>query len=227
MPNHSIRCLPWLAIVLCCAAAASPPGRNAARERVDLAPVPLVGAPCEGCEAAFDSVPRELSSRLSLAAEDEAGERLVLSGRVLDRQGRGVEGIVIYLHQTDSRGSYSAGDSDAGPAARRHGRLRGWVRSAADGTFRVDTIRPGGYPGTDIPQHIHVQVIEPGCATYFIDDVMFRDDPRLTAEAERRLASGVGGDGVGSPRRVGGIWRVERDVVLGLGVSRYPPCGRG
>lgn len=205
------------------------PGTSAQEPRhaVDLAPVPLVGAPCEGCEAAFEGAPRALASRLLLAPPDEPGERLQWSGRVLDRHGRGVEGIVLYLHHTDARGRYPAAGPGAGPAARRHGRLRGWVRSDADGAFRVDTIRPGGYPGTDIPQHIHVQAVEPGCATYFVDDVMFRDDPRLTAAVERRLAAGVGGAGVVSPRRMDGAWRVRRDVVLGLGVSRYPACGRG
>lgn len=192
-----------------------------------LAPVPLAGSPCEGCEAAFADVSGDLAARLTLAGPDEPGDRLVWSGHVRDRQGRGVAGIVLYVHQTDHRGRYPRNDATIDAHARRHGRLRGWVRSDADGSFRIDTVRPGGYPGTGIPQHIHVQVVEPGCATYLIDDLMFRDDPRLTPDLERRLAPGVGGSGVAIPRREHGVWLVERDVVLGLGVARYPDCGRG
>lgn len=192
-----------------------------------LSAVPLVGHPCEGCEAAFEGVPAVIADHLTLVAAAEPGAPMRIEGRVVDRSGQPVPGVVLYVHQTDAGGRYPAMADAPGRAAARHGRLRGWVRSGADGSWRIDTIRPGGYPGTAIPEHVHVQVIEPGCATYYIDDLMFRDDPRLTADAERSLVRGTGGDGVVMPVRVDGVWQVRRDIVIGRAVPAYPDCGRG
>lgn len=71
---------------------------------------------------------------------------------------------------------------------------------------------------------MHLQVIEPGCATYLIDDLMFRDDPRLTPEIERRLAPGAGGVSVVQPRRTEEGWVARRDIVLGKRVPGYRTC---
>lgn len=188
-------------------------------------PVPVVGAACEGCDAVFDGMPATIDTRLVLAPADEPGERLVLDGRVLDRRGRPVEGVVIYAYQTDASGLYPRSTAAVGPAARRHGRLRGWVASGTDGGYRIETVRPGAYPGEDLPQHIHVHVVEPGCGTYFIDDVMFADDPLVDPASLAEPA--MGGRGLVEPRRVDGVWQARRDVVLGLAVPGYPACGRG
>lgn len=192
-----------------------------------ITPVPLVGAPCEGCEAAFDGIPAKIPTRLVLRRPDEPGTPLTLKGRITDRDGKPRSDVVLYLHQTDASGAYPpfpATTPSIGREARRHGRLRGWVRSDGDGHYQIDTVRPGSYPGTDIPEHIHMQVIEPGCATYLIDDVMFRDDPRLTPKQERHLAKGAGGAGVVTPRMVAGTWHAERPIVTGKGIPGYPEC---
>lgn len=188
--------------------------------------VPLIGRACEGCEAAFDGMPSAPPTRLRLRAAGAPGEALTLSGTVRDASGNARPGMVLYLHQTDHAGRYPPlpASAPAGPAARRHGALRGWVATDAQGRYVVETVRPGGYPGTDIPQHIHIQVIEPGCFTYFIDDVMFRDDPRLTPDVERQLAAGAGGDGVVTPQRIDGAWQATRDIVLGEEIPGYRPC---
>lgn len=100
-------------------------------------------------------------------------------------------------------------------AATRHGRLRGWARTDEDGRYSFDTIRPGAYPGRTIPQHVHMHVIEPGHATYWIDSIHFTDDPLLD-EGDRSDADARGGSGVVTPvREDGGVWVVRRDIVLG------------
>ena len=98
------------------------------------------------------------------------------------------------------------------------------MRSQPDaaGRYRFETIRPGSYPGRDVPQHIHMHVIEPGRATYYIDDVMFADDPKLTAAQRRLLVSGRGGDGIAMPSRTGGAWHVVRDIALGANIPGDP-----
>lgn len=185
---------------------------------------PVVGLPCEDCDAALDGMPARPPHRAPLAPPQEPGARLLLEGRVVDAAGRPVAGVVLYAHQTDATGVYPRAIATRDGPARRHGRLRAWVTTDADGRYAFDTIRPGRYPGRDLPAHIHLHVIERGCALYYIDDVMFRDDPALTPDAIRTLASGRGGSGIVTPRRTGTTWHARRDIILGRAIPGYPSC---
>jgi protocatechuate 3,4-dioxygenase beta subunit len=132
-------------------------------------------------------------------------------------------GVIVYAYHTNAAGIYPTDDRYRGMAAFRHGRLRGWAVTDGSGRYHFDTIRPGGYPNTDLPQHVHMHIIEVGRCTYYIDDIMFEDDPRLTPEMRRRLTLGRGGDGVVTPTRDGaGVYRVVRDIVLGQALPGYP-----
>ena len=79
---------------------------------------------------------------------------------------------------------------------------------------------------TDIPQHIHMHIIEPGRCTYYIDDVLFDDDERLTSAQRRSMVQGRGGVGLAKPQRDGAAWRIERDIELGKGIRDYAACGK-
>lgn len=183
---------------------------------------PIVGLPCEGCEAVFDGRPDVIADRSRIAPPDEPGEPLTLTGRVVDAAGRPAAGVIVYAYHTDRTGIYPPPSTPAGESATRHGRLRAWAKTGASGEYRFDTIRPGSYPGRDVPEHIHMHVIEPGRATYYIDDVMFHDDPKLTPQQIRHLSNGRGGVGIVTPDRRDGQWVVRRDIVLGLNVPGYP-----
>lgn len=179
---------------------------------------PVLGGPCEGCEWVFEGMPARVPSVSRIAAANEAGEAMRIDGVVRDAEGRVAAGIVIYAYHTDAGGHYPS--RGAYPAARRHGRLRGWARTDAQGRYAFLTIRPAGYPGTDIPQHVHMHVIEPGRGTYWIDDLIFTDDPRLTAAQRRSHEQGRGGIGTATPvRDASGHWRVRRDITLRAGLA--------
>lgn len=96
------------------------------------------------------------------------------------------------------------------------------MKTDEQGRYHFDTIRPAGYPDTNIPQHVHMHVIEVGRCTYYIDDIHFEDDPRLTPAQKRQLNAGRGGSGLAMPRREDGGWVVTRDIVLGAGIPGYP-----
>ncbi len=181
---------------------------------------PVVGLPCEGCEAVFDGVPARIEAAARIAPPGEPGAPMRIEGTVRDAKGAPVEGVVVYAYHTDAQGTYPRDERARTEAARRHGRLRGWARTDSSGRYRFDTIRPASYPSRDTPEHVHMHVIEPGRATYYLDDVEFDDDPLLTPE--RRRHEGRGGAGIVTPRRQGGQWRVRRDVVLGANVPGYP-----
>ncbi|MBD8526507.1 hypothetical protein [Pseudomarimonas arenosa] len=176
----------------------------------------IVGGPCDGCEQVFRGMPDEIPHSTRIAAPDEPGEPLRIRGRVLNSAGVPQAGIIVYAYHTDAKGRYPRGDS-------RHGLLRGWARSDAQGEYGFLTIRPASYPNSSIPQHVHLHVIEPGRVTYYIDDILFDDDPLLTERLRSQMPSGRGGDGLTQPQRNDqGIWQVQRDIVLGQGISDYP-----
>lgn len=184
----------------------------------------VIGGPCEGCEAVFEGAPAQLTSQVQIAPPDEPGERMQMEGRVLDAQGRAAAGVIVYAYHTDHQGLYVGEPAQRGRAAFRHGRLRAWARSDAQGRYGFDSIRPAGYPASSIPQHVHLHVIEPGRGTYWIADLLFSDDPRL-GEAQRGQALDAararGGPGLATPRREAGIWRVERNIQLGRNIPGY------
>ena len=136
-------------------------------------------------------------SHLLLAPPGEPGVRIVVSGRVLDASGRPVPHVDIRAYHTDARGLYRADGSmysDTAPP-----RLRGSLRTADDGSYDIETIRPAPYPNRSQPAHIHFELRTPnGSRGYAI--LYFADDPLLTAaqrakqpQAICRLAPGKKG----------------------------------
>jgi protocatechuate 3,4-dioxygenase beta subunit len=94
-------------------------------------------------------------SRMKIAADSEPGQRMILTGRVLDAAGRPQAGVAMHAYHTDAQGLYrrdSHGDA----------RLRGTLVTANDGSYQIDTIKPAPYPGRDIPAHIHFHLRGPG-----------------------------------------------------------------
>jgi protocatechuate 3,4-dioxygenase beta subunit len=191
---------------------------------VSSAQEPIVGLPCEGCEAVFDGMPLQLNSRSRIGKSRQAGDPLLVTGRVVDGHGKPISGVVIYAYQTNSKGIYPTSTQNSGRPSHRHGLLRAWALTDTQGHYAFDTIRPAGYPGTDLPAHIHMHVIERGRCTYYIDDIMFRDDPRLTQESVRELTLGRGGEGIGRPLFHNGVWYITRDIVLGKNIPNYFSC---
>lgn len=177
---------------------------------------PVLGGPCEGCELVFDGLPETLSNTGRIAPIGAAGVPMQVTGIVRGSDGKPRAGVVVYAYQTDHAGVYPGRGS-----VNFHGSYRGWVRTGADGKYRFDTIRPAHYPDTSIPEHIHMHVIESGCGTYYIDDVLFRDDPLLTPAQIRSHAHGRGGPGIVLPTRADGVWSVTRDIVLGAAIHDH------
>ena len=97
--------------------------------------------------------------------------------------------------------------------ARRHGYLRGWLRTDAQGRYRIDTIRPATYPSRVDPAHVHVVLGEPGKDEQSIDDFVFSDDP-LVDEHYRSRVRNRGGSGITTLTKRDGVWYGARDIVL-------------
>lgn len=178
---------------------------------------PLLGGPCERCELVFEGMPAQPGSRARIAPAAEPGEAMVIEGTVTTAGGAPAAGITVYAYHTDAGGIYPRSTT-------LHGRLRGWAWTDASGHYRFDTIRPGAYPSRDNPQHVHMHVVEPGKGTYYIDDLVFDDDPLLTPAYRERVLRGRGGSGLTHPEKdAQGTWHVRRDITLGKNVPGYKP----
>lgn len=176
---------------------------------------PVLGGPCEGCEHVFEGMPPQLASQARIAPAEERGEPLVIEGTVTTAGGAPAAGIVVYAYHTDAAGVYPRSTT-------AHGRLRGWARTDSSGHYRFDTIRPGAYPSRDNPQHVHMHVLEPRKGTYYIDDLIFDDDPLLTKEHRENMQRGRGGKGLAHPEKdAQGVWHVRRDINLGSNIPGY------
>lgn len=144
-----------------------------------------VGGPCEGCEAIYESpVPfGKLKSVVLLPDATWEGKKpLGINGTVYKADGKTpAAGVVLYLYHTDETGHYAKKGDEKG-WAKRHGYIRGWVRTDEKGFYKFVTLRPAPHPGRTDPAHIHIVVKEPGLNDYYIDEFLFADDPLLTEE---------------------------------------------
>lgn len=124
------------------------------------------------------------SGRMTPAGEP--GPPLSVSGVVVDSGGKPVPAASIYAYQTDHEGYYGvkpASDS-ANP------RLKVLLRTDAQGRWSFETIRPGSYPSSRAPGHIHFEVSAPGFATR-IFEIVFEGDPFITAQMQSNPAFSV------------------------------------
>lgn len=137
-----------------------------------------------------------------------------LDGRVFAVDGvTPVEGVVIYVHHTNIDGLYANGTNES-DWSRRNGRLRGWVKTDAEGRYAFDTIKPAPYPDRTGPAHVHLIVLEEGRRPYYVDDVVFEGEFMVNDDyrARQELRGGSGIIRLNSSSE--GVWLARRDIRL-------------
>ncbi len=183
-------------------------------------PLQNVGGPCEGCEAIFEYGNKTLTPIDTLPGFKENEPKLRITGTVFQKDGKTpAKDVILYVYQTNRKGIYET-KGDEKKWAKRHGFIRGWVKTKEDGKYTFYTFRPASYPNTRIQQHIHVTIKEPGKSEYYIDDFLFDDDPFLTSSARKRLKN-RGGSGIMKPQLKDNIYEIKRDIILGLNIPGY------
>jgi protocatechuate 3,4-dioxygenase beta subunit len=125
------------------------------------------------------------------------GERIIVSGRVLDANARPVPGALIEIWQCNAAGRYAhradTHDAPLDPNFTGCGR----VLTDSQGGYRFVTIKPGAYPWRNHynawrPAHIHFSVFGAGIVTrlvtqmYFPGDPLLPDDPIFNSTADLR-----------------------------------------
>ncbi len=112
------------------------------------------------------------------------GERIIVSGRVLDENARPVPHTLVEVWQANSAGRYphkvDQHDAPMDPNFTGAGRCL----TDAEGRYRFVTIRPGEYPWGNHynawrPAHIHFSLFGAAFATRLVTQMYFPGDPLL------------------------------------------------
>ncbi len=128
--------------------------------------------------------------------------------RFEDLGGTPHQGLMVYAYHTNARGHYPTGRGQSG-CYRWHGSLHAFTRTDTTGVVTFETIRPGPYPGRTDPQHVHVVVQFTETRGFYVNALMFSDDPRVRP-AYRGSERDAGGSGIALPQRdSAGTWLVS------------------
>ncbi len=183
----------------------------------------IVGEGCDGCELMYVGMPKEISSTDTSPGWNEKGQKLMVTGKVFQSDGKTpAPNIIIYYWQTDNDGYYSP-KTGMNERAKRHGHIRGWVKTDANGKYTIKTIRPAPYPKDVLPAHIHLSVKEPDVANeYYTDEINFDDDKLLIPHFKKHPQENRGGSGVVRILLKDSLQIAEHNIVLGLNIPNYP-----
>ena len=190
------------------------------KSQSDRSSSPLVGGPCEGCEAIYEYEDKILTAVDTLPGFQDTEPKLKIMGTVYHKDGKTpAKDVILYIYHTNRQGVYETNGTESG-WARRHGFIRGWIKTSRDGKYAFYTFRPASYPNRRAPEHVHITVKEPDRNEYYIDEFVFDDDPLLTA-SERNNRNNRGGSGVVNPYVEDSLLTVSRDIILGLNIPDY------
>ncbi len=113
---------------------------------------------------------------------DPIGERIVVTGRVLDADGRPVRGQLVEIWQANAAGRYvHKGDQHPAPLD-PHFHGAGRCLTDDDGWYRFTTIKPGPYPWRNHhnawrPAHIHFSLFGREFTQRLVTQMYFPGDP--------------------------------------------------
>jgi protocatechuate 3,4-dioxygenase beta subunit len=132
-------------------------------------------------EKAQETRPVTLTATARIAPESEPGTPLVIHGHAFAEDGKApLANAVIFAYHTDKDGVYDR------PGAPAHSwRLRGWAKTDAKGAFEFRTIKPGSYPQSRNPAHVHFTIFS-GSSRYHAGELQFADDKFISDQEKER-----------------------------------------
>lgn len=112
------------------------------------------------------------------------GQRIIVHGRVLDENGRGVPGALLEVWQANAGGRYRhAKEGYLAPLDPDFGGC-GRMITDAQGGYSFRTVKPGAYPWPNSvndwrPAHIHFSLFGPSFGQRLITQMYFEGDPMI------------------------------------------------
>lgn len=116
------------------------------------------------------------------------GERIIVHGRLIDQDGRGIPNTLVEFWQANAGGRYRHVNDDYLAAIDPNFGGCGRTLTDANGHYRLRTIKPGAYPFRNFsnswrPAHIHFSLFGAGWAQRLITQMYFEGDPLLRHDA--------------------------------------------
>ena len=114
-----------------------------------------------------------------IALPGVAGERVTITGHVLDGDGQPVTDAVIETWQANSYGKYAHPDDTQEKLLEEHFKGFGRVLTGTRGGFRLTTIKPGTVAGPDGQEqapHISVVIFMRGLLKHLMTRIYFPDE---------------------------------------------------
>jgi protocatechuate 3,4-dioxygenase alpha subunit len=124
----------------------------------------------------FFSIGCDRMKESDLAGEGVAGERIEVTGRVIDGDGEGVPDAMLEIWQANRSGKYAHPEDTQDIAIEEGFEGFGRIPTDANGAFRFATIKPGRVPGPDGKQqapHIVVSVFMRGLLRRLVTRIYF------------------------------------------------------
>jgi protocatechuate 3,4-dioxygenase, beta subunit len=143
----------------------------------------------------------DLTSHFALPPQ---GERIIVAGRVLDEDARGVPNALVEVWQANAAGRYRHTRDNHRAPLDANFLGAGRVMTDDAGNYRFLTIKPGAYPWRNHsnawrPAHIHFSLLGSAFVTRLVTQMYFPNDPLLPLDpvlqsipdkdAQRRLVS--------------------------------------
>lgn len=129
------------------------------------------------------------AEKITIVSNGEPGARITISGSVINKNAEPQKNVTIYFYQTSSKGWYA----DTGvhvlmnSGDMKHARLFGYLKTDDKGKFVFETIKPSGYPKSDLAAHIHIHMWdEKGNSLNTSGELQFDDDERMTEGRRKR-----------------------------------------
>ena len=121
-------------------------------------------------------------------AGEPLGQRISISGRVLDERGCAVPNTVMEIWQCNAAGRYIHSNDQWNAPIDPNFTGAGSVVTDGEGRYQFLTIRPGAYPwGNHFnawrPSHIHLSLLGPAFVTRLVTQLYFPDDPLIEIDA--------------------------------------------
>ncbi len=128
-------------------------------------------------------------SRVTMVTPQKAGERMRVRIRFVEADGSASAGALVYLYHTNARGDYGPNDANVPPVGSDNNYARLFCYAVTDpaGVIEIQTIRPGGYPQSNTPEHIHLRITTRGGKSYGAE-IWFDDGPRVDRKAREEAA---------------------------------------
>lgn len=181
----------------------------------------LIGGPCEGCEAVFEYGNKTLTAIDTLPGFKDSETKLKVTGTIYQKDGKTpAKDVILYIYHTNQKGIYATKGNETG-WGKRHGYIRGWVKTDAYGKYTFYTLKPGSYPSSSIPAHIHPTILEPNGNYYWLNDYHFEDDPFLKEKDKHQKSPRGGSSGILTLKKEGDLWVGTRDIVLGKNIPGH------